>query len=418
MRWPGRRAALVLSGLACLLAVLYVGQQSLECHTGSRARVSVRLSPGLSHNRSAAAHGGGPLLELDEQAELVFVGGVPRSGTTLMRAMLDAHPAVRCGEETRVVPRLLAMREAWARSERERVRLDEAGVTERVLDDAVRAFILQIIAGHGEPAQRLCNKDPFALKSLVYLGRLFPRARFLLMLRDGRASVHSMISRKVTIAGFDLSSYRDCLSKWSRAIEIMYTQCVAVGSLRCLPVYYEQLVLQPEAVLRRVLRFLDVPWDDVVLRHEDMVGKAGGISLSKVERSTDQVVKPVNLEALTQWVGRIPEDVVRDMAHVAPMLSRLGYDPYANPPNYGSPDPRVLENTRRIKNGEFRLPQSLKRALSKRNPANASATRRSLHRRRIVRQVESSSAKRVQGDAGRGGGGGGGGGGSLASIAR
>ncbi|XP_075928751.1 protein-tyrosine sulfotransferase 1 isoform X3 [Petromyzon marinus] len=288
-----------------------------------------------------------------------------------MRAMLDAHPAVRCGEETRVVPRLLAMREAWARSERERVRLDEAGVTERVLDDAVRAFILQIIAGHGEPAQRLCNKDPFALKSLVYLGRLFPRARFLLMLRDGRASVHSMISRKVTIAGFDLSSYRDCLSKWSRAIEIMYTQCVAVGSLRCLPVYYEQLVLQPEAVLRRVLRFLDVPWDDVVLRHEDMVGKAGGISLSKVERSTDQVVKPVNLEALTQWVGRIPEDVVRDMAHVAPMLSRLGYDPYANPPNYGSPDPRVLENTRRIKNGEFRLPQSLKRALSHSDPGGA-----------------------------------------------
>ena len=32
---------------------------------------------------------------------IVFIGGSPRSGTTLMRVMLDAHPSVRCGEETR-----------------------------------------------------------------------------------------------------------------------------------------------------------------------------------------------------------------------------------------------------------------------------------------------------------------------------
>lgn len=70
--------------------------------------------------------------------------------------------------------------------------------------------------------------------------------------------------------------------------------------------------------------------------------------LVRVERSTDQVIKPVNVEALSKWVGKIPADVVRDMAVVAPMLSRLGYDPHANPPNYGRPDPKVLDNTRRV----------------------------------------------------------------------
>lgn len=71
-------------------------------------------------------------------------------------------------------------------------------------------------------------------------------------------------------------------------------------------------------------------------------------SVRRVERSTDQVIKPVNVEALSKWVGKIPADVVRDMAVIAPMLSRLGYDPHANPPNYGRPDPKVLDNTRRV----------------------------------------------------------------------
>jgi hypothetical protein len=47
---------------------------------------------------------------------IIFIGGMPRSGTTLMRAILDSHPSVRCGEETRVIPRILSMRAAWKKS--------------------------------------------------------------------------------------------------------------------------------------------------------------------------------------------------------------------------------------------------------------------------------------------------------------
>lgn len=44
----------------------------------------------------------------------------------------------------------------------------------------------------------------------------------------------------------------------------------------------------------------------------------------RTEKSTDQVVKPVNTEALSKWVGKIPHDVVKDMAQIAPMLAHLG----------------------------------------------------------------------------------------------
>ena len=81
-----------------------------------------------------------------------------RSGTTLMRAMLDAHPDVRCGEETRVVPRLLQMRSHWKKSQKESMRLEEAGLTDEVLASAISSFILEVVARHGEPAPRLCNK--------------------------------------------------------------------------------------------------------------------------------------------------------------------------------------------------------------------------------------------------------------------
>ncbi|KAK9496819.1 hypothetical protein O3M35_012948 [Rhynocoris fuscipes] len=286
--------------------------------------------------------------QYDRMMPLIFIGGVPRSGTTLMRAMLDAHPKVRCGQETRVIPRILQMRQHWIKSKKESMRLEEAGINNDVLDAAVAAFCLEIIARHGDPAERLCNKDPLTLKTADYLSTLYPNSKFIFMVRDGRATVHSIISRKVTITGFDLTNYRQCLTKWNDAIKIMYENCLSVGRSRCMIVYYEQLVLHPESWLHRILDFLDIPWNEAVLHHEDHINEPGGVVLSKVERSSDQVIKPINVEALTKWVGNIPLDVVRDMASIAPMLAKLGYDPEANPPNYGLPDTMVVDNTRNV----------------------------------------------------------------------
>ena len=57
---------------------------------------------------------------------------------------------------------------------------------------------------------------------------------------------------------------------------------------------------------------------------------------------------------MSKWVGHIPDDVVKDMPNIAPMLKILGYDPEANPPNYGKPDPRVADNTMHMhQNEEF-----------------------------------------------------------------
>lgn len=283
-------------------------------------------------------------IHYDRYMPLIFVGGMPRSGTTLMRTMLDAHPEVRCGQETRVIPRVLGLRSSWFRSSKERVRLKEAGVTEEVMNEAITQFILEVIVKHGKPAPYLCNKDPFTMKSIEYLYKIFPNSRFIFMIRDGRATAHSIINRKVTISGFNVESYRDVITKWSNAMAVMHQQCVHVGPSVCLMVRYENLVLHPKSETEKIMKFLNIPWDESMLNHEQHMTN---ISLSSVERSTDQVRKPLYLDALTSWFGKFPPDVVRDLPRIAPMLDKLGYDPHNMRPSYGTPDQFVLDKSRK-----------------------------------------------------------------------
>lgn len=59
--------------------------------------------------------------------------------------MLDAHPDIRCGEETRVIPRLLGMHTKMIGSHLEMSRLAEAHIDEPLLRDALASFILTVI---------------------------------------------------------------------------------------------------------------------------------------------------------------------------------------------------------------------------------------------------------------------------------
>jgi len=263
--------------LASFTVLLYVCKQSLD--------VTVNSSTTDPHS-SISSSSPDKLIQFRTDVPVVWIGGVPRSGTTLMRVALDAHPDIECGAETRVIPRMLSVHAAMERSDSETTYLEAAGMTNDTIDRALAAYILTVLTRHratGVPStsRPLCNKDPFTLRSMQRLVRLFPQSKFILMIRDGRAVADSIVSGHVTIRGFDVETHRGALADWNRAMSTMFSQCMAVKVDRCLPVYYEQLVLEPREQLRRVLKFIGVDWNDAVLRHETAVDQPGGVFLSE-----------------------------------------------------------------------------------------------------------------------------------------
>ena len=66
----------------------------------------------------------------------------------------------------------------------------------------------------------------------------------------------------------------------------MYDQCKEVGPKYCMQVKYEDLVLHPRPTLKKILKFADLEWTENVMEHQKHMGD---ISLSAVEKSTDQV---------------------------------------------------------------------------------------------------------------------------------
>ena len=226
--------------------------RSLKVILGASALVNFLLLIGIYHYTSRVPEDGSSQTRSKVDVEssdkdtlkmrpITFVGGVPRSGTTLLRVMLDAHPDIRCGEETRVIPRIVSMRSKWMKSEKEHKRLLEAGLTDENLDDATRAFISQVIAVNGPMAPYLCNKDPLVLNYMPDIVRLYPKAKFILMIRDGRAVAYSIIDRNVTITGVDSKSYVSAALFWNKVIQKMTTDCRYLGRHRCLQVHYEEL---------------------------------------------------------------------------------------------------------------------------------------------------------------------------------
>ena len=260
-----------------------------------------------------------------------------------MRDMLDSHPDMRCGRESAIIRQIVLWRNEWLKDVS-----DSSNLFQESLDPAIGAFILEFLRIHNQGARLTCCRDAGLANFIDYLHRLFPNIKFIYMIRDGRAHAHSMVKRGYKYDNLtNKQDFSFFLSNWQSSVNSQYAQCKRAGPHSCMPVFYEQLVLHPEGTMRNVSSFLGIDFDPAVLSHEKQVGDK--VEVSKQGWSSSQIIKPVNLEALDDWYGKIPVDVIAQMDIVAPMLRTLGYDPSDQRPYYGEPDDRVKKNSLLIK---------------------------------------------------------------------
>jgi protein-tyrosine sulfotransferase len=200
----------------------------------------------------------------------IVLGGCGRSGTTLLRMMLDSHRRICCGPESSLFRRR-AIDADWL-ADRFGFDRDEVGA---ILDAArSRPAFIEAFAGlcmRKAGKARWAEKTPRNIGRIGEIFRCFPAARFVHVLRDGRDVAcslrthprHKVVDGRLVPTG-TWRPIAGCAHRWVRDIEGSRRWW---GDPRFHTVRYEDLALDPRPVLERLLAFLGEDWDDGMLAH-------------------------------------------------------------------------------------------------------------------------------------------------------
>jgi Sulfotransferase family len=260
--------------------------------------------------------------------------GVRRSGTTLLRVMLDGHPDLAVPDESYFIPQLADRQRSHVDVEaflddlrrlptiREwEIPLDEVRARLRpgmALGEAVAAVYQTYAALHGK--HRWGDKTPMYMQRLPLLERLFPDARYVHLIRDGRDTAVSFLSMPagiVTRTWAHPETSADFACQWSTEVEAARALGVRAGG-RYMETRYEELVADPERELRRICELAGLEFDPAMLEYAGKVD----VSAKPHQQSLSRAPTP----GLRDWRSDLSPADVEGFEEVAgDLLRELGY---------------------------------------------------------------------------------------------
>jgi hypothetical protein len=278
----------------------------------------------------------------------VFVVGCARSGTTLLKRVLNAHSQIAITKETHWIPILYQQRTGLTSEDLvteelitkllEDWRFSRLGIgrpeLEQLLDSGASMTYARFVSGifdlygQGQGKPLVGDKTPIYGLEIDLLHRLWPGAKFVHLIRDGRDVCLSVRNWQRKDGGTGLE---ENFTTWiedpvtTAAVWWKWRVRLAQEAGQALPpesyheLRYEEFVSHPEETCARLCAFLGVSYDEGMLRfHEGRTRQQPGFS-------SKRAWLPIT-PGLRNWRTQMPaEETERFEAAAGSLLDELGY---------------------------------------------------------------------------------------------
>jgi protein-tyrosine sulfotransferase len=135
----------------------------------------------------------------------------------------------------------------------------DAGFNNGTLRSAIGLFIynyMKIQTKRAKISKYLCANDDVILNYVYLIHRLFPNAKFLFIIKDGRQTARSMLEGKD--ANLTKPLFRSYIRSWFSTNFYFKSQCNSIGEQFCRLFRYEDLISDTKKTLKSIYKFLDL----------------------------------------------------------------------------------------------------------------------------------------------------------------
>jgi hypothetical protein len=257
----------------------------------------------------------------------ILIGGCPRSGTTLLRVMLDSHHEITCPPEAKLAGRL-AFQWQETRQAVGGYLDDQLGVKPSTLAVAYGLVLRMVLDDARQRAgtRWVAEKTPNNALAFPALQHMLPDSPLVHVIRDGRDVVASLLRQDwrnlETGAPLPYTASAEAAAR-HRVKSVTTARKVrqGPGRERYVEIRYEALVTDPERTLTALCAALGIPFDPRMLAHHTRAH-----DLPRLEATSGEVSAPTNTGALGRWRTRLDRPARVAVAAVAgPLLRDLGY---------------------------------------------------------------------------------------------
>ena len=265
-----------------------------------------------------------------------FIVGCGRSGTTLLRSILDSHPDMAIPGEndfllsefkhgtpfTRGEPVALAQIDAWLEQYptlRSTLAVSPEDAPEQLtLPEWFQRSYRAYAARFGKT--RFGDKTPGLVHSVKALAAAIPDAVFIHLIRDGRDVAEAFVAQD-----WGPRTIGEAARTWRRHVSAGRAGALRLPHHRYLELRYEDLVADVEASVRQVCDFLALEYDPVMLEFQESAARARSLTrFPEAHRRLDRALTP----GLRDW--RRDMSLARRLRFEAVgggLLEACGYDP-------------------------------------------------------------------------------------------